>query len=129
RIELEFLLLREQSRTWPEEEEPRPRDASRIAVILAFQHIRFERIHPFRDGNGRVGRLLLTASLRQRFQSATLYVDWAARKTEYMDAMKAASRGDLAPLANILLQACGRGPLATPYYWSQYRVAPRMLEH
>ncbi|MDR3295441.1 MAG: Fic family protein [Clostridiales Family XIII bacterium] len=33
-------------------------EAGRLETILDF-HVRFERIHPFQDGNGRVGRLIM----------------------------------------------------------------------
>ncbi len=35
-------------------------------------HVEFERIHPFRDGNGRVGRLLMWWHQEQRGKSPTL---------------------------------------------------------
>ena len=35
-------------------------------AIIAEAHIGFERIHPFADGNGRTGRMLLNYSLLER---------------------------------------------------------------
>jgi hypothetical protein len=38
----------------------------KIAAV-AFSHCRFERIHPFRDGNGRTGRAIINSELTAEF--------------------------------------------------------------
>lgn len=68
-------------------------DAEQIPPLLeaAMVHYQFETIHPFADGNGRVGRILIPLILLSRrlittpvfYPSATL----EARKDEYIDRM------------------------------------------
>src|SRR6056297_446678 len=65
-------------------------------LIRAFiAHYQFETIHPFMDGNGRVGRLLLAVSIEEWCQLTApwLYMsDYFDRnKDEYIDAMFAVS--------------------------------------
>jgi Fic family protein len=54
-------------------------------------HYQFETIHPFGDGNGRVGRLLLSLTIAEwcKLSSQWLYMSpfFEKRKTEYMDLM------------------------------------------
>jgi Fic family protein len=59
-------------------------------LVRAFlAHYQFEAIHPFRDGNGRVGRLLLSLTIAEwcKLSSQWLYMSafFEKRKREYMD--------------------------------------------
>lgn len=55
-------------------------DAPEQAPLEA--HIRFERIHPFVDGNGRTGRMLMWWQQIQKLETPTLYLA-ENRQTEY----------------------------------------------
>lgn len=67
---------------------------------LARLHHRFEQIHPFLDGNGRVGRLVLNLLLVRR-GFVPLVIE-KRRRDRYLDSLQDADRGNLAPLAELL---------------------------
>jgi Fic family protein len=62
-------------------------------VQCALMHEQFEAIHPFLDGNGRVGRLLITLFLceRKRLSEPLLYLSayFESNRTHYYDALQA----------------------------------------
>ncbi|MDE3180422.1 MAG: Fic family protein [Acidobacteriota bacterium] len=65
-------------------------------LVRAFlAHYQFEAIHPFRDGNGRVGRLLLSITIAEwcKLSSQWLYMSpyFEKRKRQYMDLLFAVS--------------------------------------
>lgn len=64
-------------------------------INSALIHYQFETIHPFSDGNGRVGRMLITLHLFQsgRIRLPLLYLSpvLEAKKDEYIDRMYAVS--------------------------------------
>jgi len=76
---------------------------ARPIVGLAAVHNAFERIHPFLDGNGRTGRLLLNLVLvRLGYPPAIVYLRDRAR---YLRALQTADRGDPGPLAELLARS------------------------
>lgn len=69
-----------------------------ILIRTALAHLEFEALHPFKDGNGRVGRMLITLMLwHYRVVSEPhFYVSGVleANRDEYIDRMRAVSEHD-----------------------------------
>ncbi len=79
-------------------------------IRAAFIHYQFETIHPFLDGNGRVGRLLITLFLMEKkvLSSPALYISYFLKKNriEYYDRMSEVRRnGNYEQWVKFFLQA------------------------
>jgi len=78
------------SRTAPGREEPLP-----TLTRAGIAHLYFESIHPFEDGNGRIGRAIAEKALAQSLGQPTLTALAAtilARRKSYYDALEAANK-------------------------------------
>lgn len=68
-------------------------------IRAAIAHLWFETIHPFEDGNGRVGRAILDMAIAQDIKSETRLYSMSRQLLEnraaYYDALNAAQKGDL----------------------------------
>ena len=99
-------------------------------------HLWFESIHPFEDGNGRVGRALADLALAQELQSdsrlVSLATELSARRDAYYAELHAASRAD-ADNTRWLMWFCGtfeaackrssalmHGALDKARYWARH---------
>jgi hypothetical protein len=81
----------------------RKADEAMIAETLAVLHARFEQVHPFLDGNGRAGRLLLNLLLvRLGYPPAIIY---KGDRSRYLAALRRADDGDPGPLGEFLARA------------------------
>lgn len=74
-----------------------------IPEALARLHARFEQVHPFLDGNGRTGRLILNLLLiRLGYPPAIIY---KGNRSRYLAALRRADQGDFGPLGEFLARA------------------------
>jgi Fic family protein len=72
-------------------------------IELAAQfHERFEQIHPFTDGNGRVGRELFNIIVTQKGYPPLNFN--VKRREEYLDSLESAQRGDLRPFMDYIIE-------------------------
>ena len=72
-------------------------DAERDPLVqLAVAHLEFEALHPFADGNGRLGRMIIPLFLfaRKLLHGPNFYMSGylEARREEYVERMRAVSR-------------------------------------
>lgn len=77
-------------------------------VALALVHYQFETIHPFLDGNGRIGRLMVPLTLVERrvLERPMLYLSayFERNRTRYYDLLfQTSATGDLTPWINFFL--------------------------
>ena len=90
-------------RDWVDETTDLPKERAPVSEALARHHATFERIHPFLDGNGRVGRLLMNLVLvRLGYPPAIIQ---KRERQKYLDALHSADRGDPGPLGELVARA------------------------
>jgi Fic family protein len=78
-------------------------DGTPLPEILARLHDSFEKVHPFIDGNGRTGRLLLNLLLVRLGYPPVIVLK--RQRPAYLAAMQRADGGDFGPLGEILARA------------------------
>lgn len=85
------------------------RDDVPVLAQAAVAHAQFESIHPFTDGNGRIGRALINAILRRRGVTRRIVVPLAsalvAKKETYFEVLAAYREGDAGPIIQAFARA------------------------
>lgn len=78
-------------------------------VQATIAHAQFETLHPFTDGNGRIGRALVNAILRARGTTSSVVVPMAsalvAWRDAYFSALNSYRSGDLGPIVDVFASA------------------------
>lgn len=88
---------------WIAEANRLQRGGPNLPERLAELHCRFEQIHPFLDGNGRIGRLVLNLLLiRLGYPPAIIY---KRQRTAYLRALRRAEGGDFGALGEFIARA------------------------
>lgn len=85
------------------------RDDVPVLAQAAIAHAQFESIHPFTDGNGRIGRALVNAILRRRGSTTRVVIPIAsalvARPDRYFDLLGEYRDGRAAPIISAFAHA------------------------
>jgi Fic family protein len=72
-------------------------------IELAFNfHYKFERIHPFKDGNGRIGRILMNEILKKHRYHPIIV--WNKNRQAYFSAFEKAMEGKVTPYLKFMIE-------------------------
>jgi cell filamentation protein len=76
-----------------------------LVNALAVTHVELILIHPFREGNGRLARLLADAMAVQAGMGPLDYSSWDANRTRYFAAIQHGLAQDYAPMTELMRKA------------------------
>lgn len=76
-----------------------------LTEAIAIVHVEFILIHPFREGNGRLSRLLVDVMAIQAGVNPLDYSSWDAHKPAYFAAIQMGLAGDYQPMMALVAEA------------------------
>ncbi len=85
-------------------------DRAALCEAIAATHVEFILIHPFREGNGRISRLMADVMAGQAGWGPLDYSAWEANKPRYIHAIQSGLAGDYAPMRDRVEEVLVRGP-------------------
>ena len=80
-----------------------------LVEAIAITHVEFILIHPFREGNGRLSRLLADVMAVQSGREPLDYSTWNADKPAYIQAIHQGVQMEYAPMKRLVAQALNGG--------------------
>ena len=80
-----------------------------LVEAIAITHVEFILIHPFREGNGRLSRLLADVMAVQSGRGPLDYSTWNADKPAYIQAIHQGVQMEYAPMKRLVAQALNGG--------------------
>lgn len=84
-------------------------DPEELVHAIAVTHVELILIHPFREGNGRLSRLLADVMAVQAGHQPLDYSNWERAKPAYIGAIHAGFSGDYGPMARFVAEAMSAG--------------------
>ncbi|STV04795.1 fic family protein [Klebsiella pneumoniae] len=80
-------------------------DEEQLITAIAITHVELILIHPFREGNGRLSRLLADVMAVQGGYKPLDYQSWEENKTQYISAIHAGVSMDYEPMKHWVSEA------------------------
>lgn len=80
-----------------------------LVEAIAVTHVEFILIHPFREGNGRLSRLLADVMAVQARHAPLDYSEWERRKSDYIKAIHTGFAGNYDPMCAFVGEAMNAG--------------------
>lgn len=104
------------------------RDDVPAVILAAIAHAQFESIHPFTDGNGRIGRALISAILRRRRVTHNVVMPLAsgilAVRDEYFAALTSYRAGNPSPIIDIVTRSASAAAVESRVSIEELRSLP-----